>query len=378
MSYTMQEYARMLADPVRGSAYLAAVRESVRPNMVVADIGAGPGVLGVYAATLGARRVFLVEPDASVNAARALAIENGVADRVEVIRASSTEIELPERADLIVSDLRGVTPFHGRHLESAADMRRRLHAPGGICIPRRDRVWAALVEDDALYARTVGAWSGVPATLAHDSLTSLMANGWFRTRAAGEQLLSEPAPFVTLDYDHPAPALQACWDACATRDGIAHGLLLWFDTDLTERLALSNAPTAPAALYGQAFFPFRPSFTMRRGDRLRVDLRTVLAGDDYAWTWSARDESAGHSVCHSTLLSLPLDAESLARRSERRAPHRSREGEVLRVVLDAADGRATFGELAVLLHERFVERFPTTQTALDYVTGLDDLWSGAR
>jgi hypothetical protein len=43
----MEEYARMLADPVRGSAYLAAVRESVRPGMVVADVGAGPGVLGI-------------------------------------------------------------------------------------------------------------------------------------------------------------------------------------------------------------------------------------------------------------------------------------------------------------------------------------------
>ena len=81
---------------------------------------------------------------------------------------------------------------------------------------------------------------------------------------------------------------------------------------------------------------------------------------------------------HSTLLSLPLDPEVLARRSERCAPHRSREGEILRVLLDGADGRATFGELATLLHERFAERFPTTQSALDYATGLDDLWSSRR
>ena len=377
MSYTMEEYARMLADPVRAPAYRAAVRESVRPGMVVADVGAGPGVLGIYAATLGARRVFLVEPDASVNAAHALAVENGVADRVEVMRAPSSEIELPERADVIVSDLRGVTPFHGRHLEAAADMRRRLLAPGGICIPRRDRVHVALVEDDALYARSAEAWSCLPDALAHDSLDTLMANGWFRARATGAQLLSEPAPFVTLDYDCPAPPLTASWEVRATRDGIAHGLLLWFDTDLTDRIALSNAPTAPPALYGQAFFPFRPIFVLRRGDRLCVDLRAVLAGDDYAWTWSARDD-AGRAARHTTLRSLPLDPAALARRSERCAPHRSPEGEILRVLLDAADGRATFGDLATLLHQRFAERFPTVQSALDYVTRLDDLWGSAR
>ena len=374
MSYTMQEYARILADPGRATAYLTAVRESVRPGMVVADIGAGPGVLGIFAATLGARRVFLVEPDHSVNAARALAMENGVADRVEVIRAPSTEIDLPERADVIVSDLRGVTPMHGRHLEAAADVRRRLLAPGGICIPRRDRLYTALVEDDPLHHRTVGAWSEVMAPLAYDSLTALMSNGWFGARATGEQMLSSPAPFVTLDYDRPEPPLHASWEAVATRDGTAHGVLLWFDAELTDCVALSNAPSAPATLYGQAFFPFRVGIPLRRGDRLALDLRAVLVGDDYAWTWSVLGDGE-RSERHSTLHSIPLDPESLARRSERCAPRRSSEGEILRALLDAADGRCTFGELAGALHARFGDRFPTRQTALDYVTNLDDLWA---
>jgi len=372
VSYTMEEYARMLADPVRGGAYLDAVRRTVKRGMVVADIGAGPGVLGIYAATLGARRVYLVEPDPSVNAAYALAMENDM-DRIEVIRASSTEIELPELADVIVSDLRGVTPFHGHHLEAASDMRRRLLAAGGVCIPQRDVVHTALIEDDALYARTVGAWSGVPHAVAHESLDTLVANGWFRARAGAEQLLSEPSRFVTLDYDCPIPALHARWETRATRDGTAHGLLLWFDTMLVPGIELSNAPSAPPALYGQAFFPFRPAFALRGGDRLRIELRAVLTGDDYAWSWMA-DDDAGNAARHSTLRSLPLDPAALALRSERFVPRRSGDGEILRVLLDAADGRTTFAELAQLLVERFPHRFATVQSALDYASRLDDLW----
>jgi len=370
----MEEYARMLVDPVRGAKYFAAVRRSVRPDMVVADIGAGPGVLGIYAATLGARRVFLVEPESAVHAAYALAEENGVADRVEVLRATSTTIELPEPADVIVSDLRGVTPFHGHHLDAAADMRRRLLAPGGICIPRRDVVYSALVEDDALYARTVGAWSGVPNTLAHESLTAISSNGWYRARATAEQMLSEPTRFVTLDYDCPTPPLHARWETHATRDGIAHGLLLWFDTALVPGIELSNAPSAPPALYGQAFFPFRPAFTLRRGDRLRIELRAVLAGDDYAWSWMA-DDDAGHAARHTTLRALPLDPAALAARSDQFTPRRSEEGEIIAALLDAADGRKTFGDLARVLHDRFPERFVTEQSALDYASRLEDLWA---
>jgi SAM-dependent methyltransferase len=376
MSYSFDEYARMLADPVRGAAYLAAVRDTVRPGSVVADIGAGPGVLGVYAATLGARRVFLVEPDASVYAGAALAAENGVADRVELIRMPSTEIDLPERADVIVSDLRGVMPFHGHHLAAAADMRHRLLAPGGVCIPRRDTVWTALLEDGALHDRTVGAWSALPPALAHTSFARLLANRWHRTRATEAQLLSEPAPFVTLDYELAAPVLSRRWNAFASRDGTAHGLLLWFDAELTPSIAFSNSPAAPPALYGQAFFPFSPAIELRRDQRLVMELRGVLSGDDYAWIWTATDEN-GQCVRQSTLHRIPMNPDALARRAEQFVPRRSADAEVLLALIAATDGTLSFGALASVLHERFAERFPTRESALYYLSRLDDLWEQA-
>jgi protein arginine N-methyltransferase 1 len=373
VSYSFDEYARMLAEPVRGSAYLAAVRETVCPGAVVADIGSGPGMLGVYAATLGARRVYLIDPDVSVYAGAALARENGVSDRVEVIRAASTEVELPERADVIVSDLRGVMPFHGHHLAAAADMRRRLLAPGGVCIPRRDVVRTALVEDDALYARTVQAWSDVPVPLKRESFARLLANRWYRTRATGEQLLTESSHFVTLDYDLATPPLSAAWETLATRDGSAHGLLLWFDAELTPTIGLSNAPTAPPALYGQAFFPFAPAMRLRRGQRISVELRAVLAGDDYAWSWTATTEDA--VARHSTLLGLPLSGEALAQRTAQFAPHHSTDAKILLAVLERVNGRTSLGEIAEMLSERFIARFATPESALQFVTRLDDLWA---
>jgi hypothetical protein len=235
-------------------------------------------------------------------------------------------------------------------------------------------VHTALIEDDALYTRTVDAWCGVPHAVTHESLTSLSANGWYRTRARAEQVMSDPAPFVTLDYDCPTPSLHARWEARATRDGTAHGLLLWFDTVLVPGITLSNSPSAPPAFYGQAFFPFMPAFTMRRGDRLYIEMRTVLAGDDYAWSWMA-DDDAGRAVRHTTLRALPLDPTALAVRSDHFAPRRSEEAEIICTLLDAADGVRTFGELAQLLFVRFPERFATVQGALDYAARLEDMWA---
>jgi protein arginine N-methyltransferase 1 len=274
---------------------------------------------------------------------------------------------------VIVSDLRGVTPIHGHHLAAAADMRRRLLAPGGVCIPRRDVVMTALVEDEATYARTVDAWSGVPVPLQRDSFVRLLANRWYRTRSTGEQLLTESSQFVTLDYDQPTPPLSAAWETVATRDGTAHGLLLWFDTELTPTIRVSNAPAAPAALYGQAFFPFAPAMRLRRGQRISIELRAVLTGDDYAWSWTATTD--GITARHSTLLGIPLSGEALAQRTTQFAPHRSSDAEILLAVIEQVNGRTSLGELAQRLSERFSARFPTADSALHYVSRLDDLWA---
>ncbi|MEO8561876.1 MAG: 50S ribosomal protein L11 methyltransferase [bacterium] len=286
--YDYADYAAMMTDPVRGRAYLEAMRETVRPGCVVADIGAGPGALGVYAAMLGARRVFLVEPHAVVAAARALARDNGVEDRVEVIEGISTEITLPERADVIVCDLRGVLPLYEDHLRSAADMRTRLLAPGGICIPARDDLFLGVVEDEALHTSTAGMWSELSDVIDVRSLARIAHSSWYRTHATESQLLAPAERWTTLDYaDIQSPASHDGRVAFRIeRDGAMHGLLCWFDATLTASIGFSNAPSSPRSLYGQAFFPLEKAVAVAQGDYVNARVRAVLVGTDYEWVWS--------------------------------------------------------------------------------------------
>ena len=375
--YAFDDYAVMIADPVRGGAYLAAIRENVRPGCVVADIGAGPGVLGVYAATLGARRVFLVEPDASVDAALAFASENGVLDRIAIIRGLSTDITLPERADFIVSDLRGVLPLFGDHLRAAADMRERHLAPGGLCAPLRDTISSALVEDAELHGRTVGGWSRVPSTVKHDTLTALLANRWYRTRATAEQMLTDPACWATIDYAEAPPPFDGRWSSVVTRDGVAHGILLWFDTELTSGTGFSNSPWAPRALYGQAYFPFAEPMTLREGDVVSGRVRAIRSGEEYEWCWTARlarHDGAVVTVSHASLLGKVLLPESLERRRGSYVPRRALEAEMLMVLLEQADGTRDLAALARLLVARFPAKFSGLPNALNFVARHEHLW----
>lgn len=128
--YNIVAYGSMIADRSRTVAYAAALRAAVTANSTVLDIGAGPGIFTLVACQAGARKVYAVEPDGSIEVAREAVAANGFADRVEFIQALSTEITLPEKVDVIVADLHGALPLFGSCVASLQDARNRFLSSG--------------------------------------------------------------------------------------------------------------------------------------------------------------------------------------------------------------------------------------------------------
>src|SRR3984893_7272581 len=136
----------MVANRVRVSAYAEALRTAIRKDSIVIDIGTGPGIFAVLACRFGAKRVYAIEPGHVIQVARDVAAANDCADRIEFIQETSTRVTLPERADVIVSDLRGVLPLFHKNIPDLVDARHRFLNTGGLLIPRRDVLWVAVVE----------------------------------------------------------------------------------------------------------------------------------------------------------------------------------------------------------------------------------------
>jgi len=133
--YSLHSYGQMLGDATRMEAYTAALRRAVKPGSVILDLGCGPGVFALLACQWGARRVYAIEPDNVIELAREAATANGFADRIEFFQNFSTDITLPEKVDVIISDLRGVLPWYRQHIPSIVDARNRFLAPDGV-LPR--------------------------------------------------------------------------------------------------------------------------------------------------------------------------------------------------------------------------------------------------
>jgi protein arginine N-methyltransferase 1 len=129
------EHARMLHDQRRTGDYIAALAAAVRPGDVVLDIGTGSGVLAVAAARAGARQVYAVESSDIAEVAARVFESNGVRDKVTLVAGWSREIELPERADVLVSEIIGNEPLEEEILETTLDARQRHLKPRARLIP---------------------------------------------------------------------------------------------------------------------------------------------------------------------------------------------------------------------------------------------------
>ena len=308
--YSVHFYGQMIADAPRMNAYAEALRRVVKPDSVVMDLGCGAGVFALLACKLGARRVYAVEPENIVGLAREAASANGFSDRIEFFEKLSTEITLPEPATIIISDLRGVLPWFEQHLPSIIDARERLLARGGMLIPQRDILWAAVIEAPEQYEELVTPWEN-QFDLDLSAARRLVTNTWRKSRIKPEHLLTEPVLWTTLDYyevNSPDMRAEISWEAA--RKGTAHGLAVWFDSELAEGIHLSNHPAADELIYGIGFFPFLRPVKVIENERITVRLAADLVNDGYVWRWDT-EISEKAIFKQSTFFGVPLSTSQL-------------------------------------------------------------------
>ena len=288
----IEVHRTMICDRVRTGAFRRAIDAVVRPGDIVLDLGAGTGILSMFAARAGAARVYAVERTTVAVLAQELAATNGVAEIVQVIHGDIMDIELPERVDVIVSEWLGGFGIDEGMLVPVIAARDRWLKPGGIMIPRSVTAWTALVYDRHL-GETVGFLRDDPYDLRLDGLVEMTVNeiiysGSLRHLTEDDRR-SEPGLLWTTDANlislEQAQAPHEAETLLHVRDpGRANALALWFDADLAPDTPLSVGPGDPPTHWGMTTAPLRSSVELTPDMVVRARVRTVPARPMGTWT----------------------------------------------------------------------------------------------
>ena len=284
----------MIRDSARTSAFREALMKTVAPGSAVLDVGAGTGILSLFAAQAGARVVYAVERAPIAALAAKLVESNGLSHTVRVVRTNIEGAELPERVDVIVSEWLGSIGINENLLLPVLLARDRWLKPGATIIP-----------------------SVVTAYAAPACLSMLPDAAWFWDRPYGLDLslLAEPSIHEQLCHPRRVVPQELAVDAhvlwrtdvrvttveqarLPARADITfelkdakpvNALVAWFEAELAPGCVLSNSPQSPETHWGQLMLPFNRTIDCKRGDRLTARVVCIPSGAGQSqMAWSAR------------------------------------------------------------------------------------------
>ena len=268
----------LLHDHQRNAAYREALNQSVQPGMTVLEIGAGSGIIAMFAAQAGAKHVYSCEMEPLVAAAaRENVRRNGLSDKITIIEKKSTELEigpdLLERPDILVSEIVDNVVLGEEILPTMEDAWARLLKENTIVLPSRVESRGALVggmpwtrhlrapECFGLDLSAMNLLAPCAATLSNPEIVTL------------DEAISGDFSVIQFDFSKPrshAPGEQVL-KVEARKDGVVDGVLTWLHLDFGDGVTFSNRPPCESAWHPQVHV-FPEPRVVKKGDVLEVSV----------------------------------------------------------------------------------------------------------
>lgn len=291
----LETHYTMLRDRVRCEAYRLALAKWVKPGDVVLDVGAGTGILSLFAAQAGARKVYAVERTGIVDFARRLIAANRAQEQVRIIHGDMETVELPEPVDIIVSEWMGGSGIDEGFLPAVLAARDRWLKPKGVMLPECVSAWIAPVWDSELEG-DLSFWRSQPFEVDLSLIAETTANEvkYCRQHITESALLAEPQQMwatdvYTCSVEEARSPFKASLSFPVKRDGSFNALATWFRAGFGQGIVLTNAPYAPKTHWGQFVYPLDHALNAKQGTDVSVEFACEPTIDSHCRTkWSVK------------------------------------------------------------------------------------------
>ncbi|WP_042443217.1 tetratricopeptide repeat protein [Azospirillum sp. B510] len=270
----------MINDFERNEAYKRSLERAVKPESLVLEIGTGSGIVAMMAARAGARKVVTCEVNPILaRVAKETVARNGYAARIDVVPRLSTQLtvgeggDLPEKADVFVSELINIGMLAPRMLSVLQHARTHLVKPGGAIIPRASTVYAMLVETPELArinpVETIDGFD-------MGSFDVFRSPGYQQIDLGADAHTPLSKPFTALDFDftrNMPEEGERVIDITIVTAGTCHGVAFWFDLFMDDEVVYRSESRARTNHWKQAMTFLEKPILLSAGDRLRIVAR---------------------------------------------------------------------------------------------------------
>lgn len=201
----------------------------------------------------------------------------------------STEVNLPRKADVIVSEILGSWALDENILGYTINARDRWLKKGGRLLPDRLELWFVPSESDH-YKKKIRPWARRRYGLNLRPVGEGLASTYQPALLDPESFLARPRALSAIDLGEVSSKRhEARGRFQALRGGVMRGIGSWFRARLAPRTWLSTAPDAKPTCWQQVFFPLEPPVKVSRGDMIEISVGAFSADTHGVHTsWEVR------------------------------------------------------------------------------------------
>ncbi|OWM65978.1 hypothetical protein CDL15_Pgr015403 [Punica granatum] len=307
----------MLSDRVRMDAYYDAIFKNKHHfiGKTVLDVGTGSGILAIWSAQAGARKVYAVEATKMSEHARSLVKANNLQEVVEVIEGSIEDITLPEKVDVIISEWMGYFLLRESMFDSVICARDRWLKPTGVMYPSHARMWLAPIrsrlgeqkmndyeasmEDWYCFLNDTGTHYGVDMSVLSKPFSEEQERYYLQTalwnnlhphQVIGSAAIVKEIDCLTATVDDILEVrsnISSSINVCGTR---LNGFGGWFDVHFRGRredpahaeIELTTAPSVDGGTHwGQQVFLLHPQISVDEGDNINVSFSMTRSKENH-------------------------------------------------------------------------------------------------
>ncbi|XP_069824152.1 protein arginine N-methyltransferase 3 [Dendropsophus ebraccatus] len=277
-------HEEMLKDTVRTESYRDFMYQNpdVFKDKVVLDVGCGTGILSMFAAKAGAKKVYGVDQSEIIYQAMDIIRLNKLEDRISLIKGRIEEIDLPEeKVDVIISEWMGYFLLFESMLDSVIYAKDKYLRAGGAVYPDRCNISIVALCDPEKHTGKLKFWDDVYGFNMSCMKKAVLPEAIVEV-VNPDTIISEP--FIIKDITCQTTALKDV-DFCTefsltiTRDGactaVAGYFDMFFEKDCHTPVSFSTGPTCTKTHWKQTVFLLEKPVAVRADKTLdgRITVR---------------------------------------------------------------------------------------------------------
>lgn len=277
-------HMEMLKDCHRTTSYRDAMWRNAYlfKDKVVLDVGCGTGILSMFAAKAGARKVIGVDCSTVAVQAREIVKDNGFEDVITIIQGKVEEIQLDEKVDIIISEWMGYFLLYESMLNTVLYARDNLGTPDVKMFPDKANMHVCGITDEQYIQERFNIWDNVQG-IDFSYFKRLSFIEPLVDTVERSQIVTNVAPLVSFDINTVKEAdlsftSEFALEAQASRGKrnggnsiiYVHALSVHFDTPFTaghEVVILDTTPYSPPTHWRQTVLYLFNPLRMRAGER---------------------------------------------------------------------------------------------------------------